>query len=82
MHTPENQAEIKEWLEQGVPGPVKAKVHAKTKIMVLTFFDSQGVVNNHLVPNGTTVNSVYIVKVLQEFLIQLRKKRLILKSGE
>ncbi len=25
MHTPENQAEIKEWLEQGVPGPVKAK---------------------------------------------------------
>jgi hypothetical protein len=76
MHTPENQAAIKEWLEQGVPWPVKAKVHAtRTKTMVATFFDS-------LVPKGTTVNSVYIVKVLQEFLRQLRKNRLNFQSKE
>jgi hypothetical protein len=39
-------------------------------------------VYNHYVPKGKTVNSTYIVKVLQEFLRQLRKKRPDLESGE
>ncbi len=28
MNTPETKQQSKQWLEKGVPGPVKAKVHA------------------------------------------------------
>jgi hypothetical protein len=39
MHTPKIKKQSKLWLEKGVPGPVKAKVHAaRTKTMVLAFF--------------------------------------------
>jgi hypothetical protein len=54
----------------------------RTRLMVLAFFDSQGVVSSHYVPKGKTMNSIYVAKVLLEFLRQLRKKRSNLESGE
>ncbi len=59
---------------------MKAKVCAT--MMVLASFDSQGIVYNHYVPKGKTVNCAYIVKVLQEFLRSLKKKRPTLESGD
>ncbi len=48
MHTPETKQQSKQWLEKGIPWPVKAKVHAtRAKTMVMAFFYSQGVVYNH-----------------------------------
>ncbi len=41
MHSPTITQPSKQWLKKGTPGPVKVKVHdARTKTMVLTFFDS------------------------------------------
>jgi hypothetical protein len=63
IHKPETRQQSKQWLEKGVHGPVKAKVHAtRTKTMVLAFFHSQGVRYNLYVPKSKTVNSVYFVK--------------------
>jgi hypothetical protein len=76
MHTHKTKQQSKQWLEKGVPGPVQAKVHAtRTKTVVLAFFYSQGVLYNHYVPKGQTVNLVSFVKMLQEFLRQLKNKR-------
>jgi hypothetical protein len=43
--------------------------------MVLTFFNSKGMVYNNHVPKGHTVNEEYVIKALQNFLRKLRKKR-------
>jgi hypothetical protein len=64
--------------EKGTPGPVKVKVHdTRTKTMVLTFFDSKGMVYNNYVLKGQTVN-----EALQKFLRKLRKQRPELMDGE
>jgi hypothetical protein len=54
IHTFETKQHSKQWLEKGLPGPVKAKVCAT--MMVLASFDSQGIGYYHYVPKGKTVN--------------------------
>jgi hypothetical protein len=45
FHTPETKQQFKQWLKEGEPGPIKAKVHAtRAKQMVLVFFDSKGLI--------------------------------------
>jgi hypothetical protein len=62
---------------------VKVKVHnTRTKTMVLTFFDSKGMVYNNYVLKGQTVNKEYVIKALQKFLRKLRKQRPELVDGE
>jgi hypothetical protein len=46
--------------------------------MLLAFFDSKGLIHLHIVPRGSTVNTMYIVKVLDVFMRHLRKKRPVL----
>jgi Transposase (partial DDE domain) len=77
MHTQEAQQQFKQLLKKRKPGPVKAKVHAsRTKNMVLTFFDSQGVICNNHVQQGQTVNSDCSAMALLKFFRHLQKKRL------
>jgi hypothetical protein len=53
MHTPETKSQSKQWLKKGTPGHVKAKVHAsRTKLMVMAFFNSKGMVYNNYVPGA------------------------------
>ena len=76
FHTPETKQQSKQWIKKGMPGPLKAKVHAtRTKQMVLAFFDSKGLIYTNYVPRGTTINAIYIVKALGQFMKILRKKR-------
>jgi len=82
-HTPETKKQSKQWVKKGLPGPIKAKVHAsRTKQMVLAFFDSKGLIYTNIVPRGTTVNSAYILKALAAFLKHFRKKRPALAAGD
>jgi histone-lysine N-methyltransferase SETMAR len=75
-HTPQTKRQSKQWIEKGKPGPIKARVHAsRTKQMLLAFFDSKSFVYNHIVPNGTALNTNYILVVLGKFMVHLRKKR-------
>jgi len=83
MHTPETKNQSKQWLKKGIPGPIKAKVHAtRTKQMVVAFFDSQGMVYTNYVPRGTTVNANFIVGALRRFLKAFRAKRPEMAAGE
>ena len=76
LHTPETKKQSKRWVPRGQPGPVKARVQAsRTKHMVLAFFDAGGLIYSNIVPKGTAVNSVYILKVLRSFMKKLRQKR-------
>ena len=76
FHTPETKRQSKQWVKKGMPGPVKAKVHAsRTKQMVLAFFDSRGMIYCHTVPRGKTVNGEYIIEVMKRFLKVFKRKR-------
>jgi hypothetical protein len=62
-HTPETKKASKQWIKKGLPGPIKAKLHAsRTKQMLLAFFDSKGLIYTHIVPRGSTINADYILK--------------------
>jgi hypothetical protein len=83
FHTPKTKQQSKQWLKNGEPGPIKAKVHAtKAKQMVLAFFQAKGLIFTNYVPKGTTVNARYIVEALGSFLKILRKKRPVMAAGE
>jgi histone-lysine N-methyltransferase SETMAR len=75
-HTPETKKASKQWIKKGLPGPIKAKVHAsRTKQMLLAFFDSKGLIYTHIVPRGSTINADYILKAMDKFMAHLKKKR-------
>jgi histone-lysine N-methyltransferase SETMAR len=83
FHTPETKQQSKQLLNNGKPGPIKAKVHAtRAKQMVLAFFDAKGLIYTNYMPKGTTVNANYIVEALGTFLKVLRKKRPVMAAGE
>jgi histone-lysine N-methyltransferase SETMAR len=75
-HTPEMKKASKQWIKKGLPGPIKAKVHAsRTKQMLLAFFESKGLIYTHIVPRGSTINANYILKAMDKFMAHLKKKR-------
>ena len=75
--TPEKNKQSKVWSPSGTPGPRKAKQQlSRKKLMVIAFFDLEGMIFSHFVPLGQTVLSEYLVKtVLPMFLKQVRRKR-------
>lgn len=43
-------------------------LHAShTKQMLQAFFNNEGLIYMHIVPSGTTINTMYIIKVLGNF---------------
>ena len=63
-----DQNSVQTVAKKGTPGPIKAKVHAtRTKQMVITFFDAQGMVYPNYVPRGKTVNAAFILESLWRF---------------
>ena len=74
--TPETKIQSRQWLPKGSPAPTKAKVAAsRKKQMVITFFDSEGLIYTNYVPLGQGVNAAYFVTVLASFLKNLKNKR-------
>ncbi len=75
-HTPETKKQSKQWIKNGKPGPIKARVQASCiKQMVMAFFDSRGLIYTHIVPRGAKINAMYIVKALGTFMKHFKKKR-------
>ena len=68
----------------GYPRPKKASQSKSIhKILMITFFDSAGMIYMHWVPTGQTVNKEYYVEVLREFRKRFRQKRpALFKSGQ
>ena len=66
-YDPETKAQSKEWRFPAEPSPTKYKRERTTKkVMCITFWDSRGVILNHMVPHGHTVNARYYQTVLEK----------------
>ncbi len=53
------------WCDPRTKAPKKAKTGKLAgKVMAIVFWDAKGIILNHYVPSGITVNSVYYGKVL------------------
>ena len=56
-YDPETKRQSCEWKSYGSPRPVKAmKLKSKVKVMLIMFFDIQGIVHFEFLPQGQTVN--------------------------
>ena len=74
--TPETKNQSKQWVPVDARSPTKARVsRSAKKTMAIVFFDSQGLVYTHYVPQGQTVNSDYYCTVLDTLRDHIRRKR-------
>ena len=64
LYEPESKEQSTMWKTPGSPSPKKFKVSRSTKKqMFIMFFDIQGVILSHAVPQGQTVTANYYSKV-------------------
>jgi hypothetical protein len=74
FYTPETKKQS-QWIEKGKPGPINATLHvSRNKQLVMVIIDSQGLIYTHIIPKGSKINAIYIVKVLSIFIKKLRQK--------
>jgi len=65
-----------EWHTSSSPRPKKSRlVKSKEKVILIAFFDIDGVVHHEFVPPGQTVNGHFYVQVLQRLCDAVRRKR-------
>ena len=50
-------------------------VKSQLKVMLIVFFDNEGLVHWEFVPNGQTVNSSFYIEVLKRLRDSIRRKR-------
>jgi len=75
-YDPEPKEHSTEWHTSSSPRPKKSRiVKSKEKVMLIAFFDIDGVVHHEFVPPGQTVNSHFYVQVLQMLRDAVRRKR-------
>jgi hypothetical protein len=67
---------LKQWIKNGFPGPVMAKVRVRCiKHMVLMFFVKKRIVYMHIIPMGIAISANYIMVALGCFMKLLKEKR-------
>ena len=71
QYDPETKRQSAQWKTANSPRPKKFR-HSKSRVktMLLTFFDTRGILHYEFLPNGQTVNQVYYLEVLE----RLREK--------
>lgn len=75
-YDPEGKQASTVWKSPGSPTPKKAKVVPSAgKVMVITFFDCNGMIYQHAVPPHTTVTAAYYTSVLATLRKHIAKKR-------
>lgn len=71
QYDPETKRQSSQWLSPHTPRPKKARMSkSKVKTMIISFFDSRGIVHKEFVPPGQTVNQHFYREVLE----RLRKR--------
>ena len=80
----ETKRQSSQWKHAGSPRPKKARQSKSThKLLMISFFDSIGMIYMHWFPTGQTVNKEYYVEVLREFRKRFHWKRpALFKSGQ
>ena len=75
-YDPETKRQSSQWKYAGSPRPKKARQSKSThKLLMITFFDSTGMIYMHWVPTRQTINREYHVKVLRKFSKRFLGKR-------
>ena len=83
-YDPETKQQSSEWKSSNSPRPKKARrVKSDVKMMLISFFDANGIVRLEFIPNGETVNQAFYLQVLKRLHDAVRRKRPELwQSGE
>jgi len=72
----ETKEQSSQWKGPTSQRPKKGRqVRSKTKVMLLAFFDSEGIVNHEYAPDGQTINKEFYVEVLRSLRELVRRKR-------
>jgi len=72
----ETKRHISEWVDETSPRPKRLKFRrSHNKTMLITFFDSQGVVHKEFVPEGKTVNAESYEGVMDCLLKRIQRVR-------
>jgi hypothetical protein len=65
-YNPETMQQSSEWKSLNSPRPKKAqRVKSNVKIMLISFFDANGIVHSEFIPNGQTVNQEFYLQVMK-----------------
>jgi hypothetical protein len=72
----ETKVQSSQWVGQGSPRPKKARMsQSNMKVMLVVFFDWQGVIHYEFVPRGQIVNEEFYVAVLKRWKEAVRRNR-------
>jgi len=76
QYDPETKRQSAEWKSKNSPQTKKTrKVPSKIKTMLITFFDSKGIIHKEFVPPGQTVTGDYYLEVLKRLMAKIRRIR-------
>ncbi|GFU43161.1 uncharacterized protein TNCV_3775361 [Trichonephila clavipes] len=65
-YDPETKQQSSQWKTPGCPGPKKARqVRSKIKVMLIVFFDTDGIVHHEYAPQGQAVNKELYLNVMK-----------------
>ena len=72
----ETKRQSRQWKSVSSPRPKKARMQlSQVKVMLITFFEDQGMVHHEFVPHGQTVNQHFYKEVLTCLVNKVRQKR-------
>lgn len=69
LYDPKTKQQSSQWVQKGGAPPLKQKSQrSATKVMVVTFFDAQGMIYVHAIPPGQTVNQTTYLAILRQLI--------------
>ena len=70
------RTQVFDWFRPTSPRPKMGRqVRSKTKVMLMAFFDSEGIVHHEYAPDGQTINEEFYMGVLPRLRESVRRKR-------
>lgn len=75
-YDPETKVQSSQWKTPSSPAPKKARMSKSlVKVMLIAFFDMEGLLHIEFVPRGCAVNAIFYVEVLKRLRESIRRKR-------
>lgn len=75
-YDPETKMQSSQWKSPTSPRPKKARMSkSNIKVMLVTFFDNQGIVHHEFMEKGTTINQHVYLGILRRLRESVRRKR-------
>lgn len=76
LYDPETASESKVWKFPGENPPISVrKMKSCYKVMLIIFWDQDGILLKHFVPSGETVNAIYYANLLEKLRQKIKDKR-------